>query len=113
MSEHYDPDLKMTFLCENSRGYITLVGNLTTYNSQTLSQDFENFISQHKLDEVFIHCESLNYVSSTGVGALSYIYKTCYKKEIKLYFVGVVPSVMRVFSLLGITSMFNFIDKRI
>jgi len=82
-------------------------GQLTTYNStqfQALINDavakgFKNFI---------FDCNSLNYCSSTGVGAFTFAVKALKDVNGNIVISGMQPKVKDVFQLLGFSTFFNF-----
>jgi len=88
---------------------LVMVGFIDTYNSNSFSTLTTNFLGLKSRKVVVIDITSINYMSSTGIGAFAALLKHCREKEIKLYIMGLQPNVYEVFQLLGFTSFFNFI----
>lgn len=86
-------------------------GVIDTYNSDTVQREINSFIrSNLEIKYIIFHMEGVNYISSTGIGAVVEFYKTLSKNNIELYLMKVQKSVKSVFSLLGFASLFNYIE---
>lgn len=58
-------------------------------------------------NEVFIDLDQVQYIASSGVGALSTSLVCCMKKQVCFYLCNLKPKVRSVFDLLGLTSYFT------
>lgn len=86
-------------------------GLIDTYNSDILQKEVNKFIQNNlQLKYIIFHMEGINYISSTGIGAIVEFYKTLKKNNIELYLMKVQKNVKSVFSLLGFSSLFNYIE---
>lgn len=84
----------------NLRGYID------TYNSDFFQRKVQSVIDTGFSNLIF-DCSSLDYVSSTGVGALVAFLKTVKPKGGEIVLFGVKPNVREVLQLLGFSQFFN------
>lgn len=86
-------------------------GIIDTYNSHVVQEEVGSFIEENKqLDSIIFDFENITYVSSTGIGSIIHFYKMLKDYEVELYLLKVGESVKGVFSLLGFSSLFNYID---
>lgn len=105
-----DIKIKGSFLSDET-AILYLTGIIDTYNSNKVQNEINNFIQNNlNLKYVIFHMEGVNYISSTGIGSIVEFYKTLRKNEIELYLMKVQKSVKSVFSLLGFSSLFNYIE---
>lgn len=86
--------------------FIHLNGYIDTYNSTFFQQKIESVIKAGYLNVVF-DCESLNYISSTGVGAFTAFLKVLKQLGGDVVLVAVQANVFEIFSLLGFSKFFN------
>jgi len=84
-----------------------LSGQLNTYNS-TQFQSLAGDALGKGYTKFIVDCGGLNYVSSTGVGAFTFILKEIKPYNGKFILSGVAPKIMEIFQLLGFSSFFNF-----
>lgn len=86
-------------------------GIIDTYNSQAVQREVGLFIENNKhLKCIIFDFEKITYVSSTGIGSIVHFYKAMKENDIDLYLMKVGNSVKGVFSLLGFSSLFNYIE---
>lgn len=97
----------------NSEEYVLLklTGFLDTYNSDDFSRAVVKFLEKKDRKILVIDISSVNYMSSTGIGAFTALNKYCHQSNIKLYILGIQKNVKEVFSLLGFQSFFSYIDE--
>lgn len=82
-------------------------GQLNTYNS-TQFQAIANDAMKKGYTKLIADCNSLNYISSTGVGAFTFILKEIKPYNGKIILSGISPKIMEIFQLLGFSSFFDF-----
>jgi len=86
-------------------------GLIDTYNSNKVQNEINNFIQNNlNLKHIVLHLEGVNYISSTGIGAVVEFYKTLKESNMELYLMKVQENVKNVFSLLGFSALFNYIE---
>lgn len=88
---------------------LSVDGIIDTYNSQEFMRAIFDFCSFTERKVLVMNIKNVNYMSSTGIGALVQINKFCHESKIKLYIMGIQKNVDEVFSLLGFKSFFNYI----
>lgn len=85
-----------------------VTGQLTTYNS-TYFQALANEAIAQGYKNIIVDCGALNYCSSTGVGAFTFIIKALKDVNGNIVLANMQPKVMDVFQLLGFSQFFNFV----
>ncbi len=104
-----DDSLKMTLetIPDIEHGIlITLNGYIDTYNSMYFQKQIGKVIGAHFSNLVF-NCSSLNYVSSTGIGAFTSFLKQVKPLNGDIVLMSIQPKVYEVFQLLGFSQFFN------
>jgi len=98
-------------LCEDAPSclLIHLGGRIDNYNSLYFQRSIDKIIFAGYRSLIF-QCASLNYVSSTGIGAFTYILKNLKLKGGQMLLSHVQSRVYDVFELLGFTSFFAFTE---
>lgn len=86
---------------------IKISGQVDTYNS-TKFQDFVNIAIKEGYRNFVFDGSALSYLSSTGVGAFTYILKALKDVNGNMVFAGIPQRVVEVFNLLGFSSFFEF-----
>ena len=85
---------------------ITLNGYIDTYNSMYFQKQVGKIVAAHYANLIF-NCTSLNYVSSTGIGAFTSFLKLVKPKNGDIVLMSIQPKVYEVFQLLGFSQFFN------
>lgn len=88
---------------------LSINGLIDTYNSNDFMSAIIGFCNLKERKVLVLNIKSVNYMSSTGIGAFVQIHKYCFEKKIKLYIMDMNKNVEEVFSLLGFQSFFNYI----
>jgi len=107
-SEEKNAALKMrlSFLQERSDVIIVfLSGYIDTYNTKYFNDQIDKVLSAGYI-KLVLDCNQLNYMSSTGIGAMTGIMKTLKTRGGEIILVNIQPKVMDVFQLLGFSSFF-------
>lgn len=107
--KHSDIEIKGEFI-EEKTVLLYFSGIIDTYNSQKVYDQLFNFINNHDINNLIFNFKELTYISSTGIGIIVEILKKTNDKGIKLFLMEVVEGVKDVFTLLGFSSLFNYIE---
>jgi anti-anti-sigma factor len=83
-----------------------LNGYIDTYNSANFQKRITKVVDAGYINLIF-NCTSLNYVSSTGIGALTTFQKTVKQKGGDIVLFEIQSKVYEVFQLLGFSQFFN------
>lgn len=87
-----------------------LSGYIDTYNSNYFQKRIGKAIEGGFIRLIF-HCNSLNYVSSTGIGSFTAFLKAVKPRGGDLVLLEIQPKVYEVFQLLGFSQFFNIKDS--
>lgn len=105
-----DVKIEGDYLSEEA-AILYFTGIIDTYNSNKVQNEVNNFIQNNiNLKYIIFHMEGIGYMSSTGIGSIVEFYKIIKKNKMELYLMKVQESVKSVFSLLGFSSLFNYIE---
>lgn len=86
-------------------------GDLDIYTSSQFKEEvLKNF--NEKQADIIIDGEKLDYVDSTGLGALISILKTTKEKQIKIYIENVKPNIRKIFDITDLDKLFIFRGER-
>lgn len=98
--------------CEKESGCIKLFLNnrIDNYNSAYFQRAVEKVVEAGYRHLLFC-CSGLSYVSSTGIGAFTFILKTLQMRGSNMALLGIQSRVYDIFELLGFTSFFSFFDR--
>ncbi len=98
-------DIQMVFNEEENKWIFTPSGELDIYTSpdfkKTVLDAFES-----KESHILIDCIDLEYVDSTGLGALIYILKNLKEKEFKIYLDNIKPNIRKLFDITKLDKLF-------
>lgn len=83
------------------------VGDLDIYTSSQFKEEVLKKLNEEQTD-IIINGESLEYVDSTGLGALISILRTMKEKENKIYIVDVKPNIRKIFDITNLDELFIF-----
>lgn len=89
---------------------VFLNGYIDTYNSSFFQKRVAKLIEAGYIQIIF-NCSTLNYVSSTGIGAFTAFLKTVKPKGGDVVLLDIQPKVYEVFQLLGFSQFFNVKDS--
>ena len=89
---------------------LTLTGYIDTYNSSYFQKRVQKVIEAGFVGLIF-QCNSLNYVSSTGIGSFTTFLKAVKSQGGDLVMLGIQPKVYEVFQLLGFSQFFTIKDN--
>lgn len=91
---------------------INMIGDLNTYNSDFFQKRVV-VLDKLGIDNYIFNLTSINYVSSTGIGAFTQILNNLKKRipPAEMVLCSVRPKVYEVFQLLGFSTFFNKFDN--
>jgi len=84
---------------------ITLAGYINAYNCDYFSKQISK-VRQNQITKLIFHCSSLNYLSSTGIGAFFSIAKDLQKENGNIILNSLQPKVYEVFKIVGFSKHF-------
>ncbi len=91
---------------------IEVDGYLDNVNSRHFMETVMKAIQENaSIKTVVIDLLKISYISSTGIGALSYILIQTKKTNLPLYLTNVGQKVRSVLDILGLTGFFNIVDS--
>jgi anti-sigma B factor antagonist len=83
---------------------IAISGEMDMYNSQELKNAFLELVSSG-IRGFILDMQDLQYIDSSGVSTLIFLHTTAKKKNLKLWFVNVKGSVLKVLELTKLTKI--------
>ena len=89
----------------DSFALVEVIGRVDSENSETL-KDFLLELGKRER-QVLIDCSALEYISSTGLGALLMLLKLMQKKGGTLRLFGLSPRIAEVFEISGFNKLFS------
>ena len=97
------PDVPNALVCHVS-------GSVDTWNSTYFQRQMEKCIGAGFPFLIF-DTQGLNYLSSTGIGAFTFLLKGVKLAHGNIVIVGIQPRVLEIFQLLGFSNFFLFADS--
>ena len=100
--------------CEASQRSLCfhLYGELDNESGLPFEKRITSYFTRQFIPPVLIlDCSKLNYVSSTGIGVFVNILMQCNQQDIHLYLCALPEKIRNLFSLLGFSNYFTFIDS--
>jgi len=84
---------------------VDVIGEMDLYNSYKLKELIMKMIEK-KIEKLIINLEQVEYIDSSGIGALIYITSTIKKMNLRLAMTNVYGSVKKVIELTKLTHFF-------
>jgi anti-sigma B factor antagonist len=88
---------------------VSIVGVVDTNTSDLFIRCMDTVYRQNPQHIIF-NCFGLNYMSSTGIGAISSVWKSMRARSGKIAIYGLRPQIYNVFSLLGFSTIIPCVD---
>jgi anti-sigma B factor antagonist len=88
---------------------VDVKGDMDLYNAHEL-KDVVNKLITKKIDKIVINLESVDYIDSSGVGALIHIFTSIKRTNYKLRITNVHGSVAKVIKLTKLMGYFPIVD---
>lgn len=82
------------------------IGEIDIHTSP-MFKDEVNRIIDKKIINIVINCSSLDYIDSTGLGALIAILKRVKEKNLNLKIINLKPNIYKLFDITGLDKIFN------
>ena len=89
---------------------IDVLGEMDLYNSYKLKELLMKMIEK-KIEKFIINLEDVEYIDSSGIGALIYITSTVKKMNLSLFIANVHGSVKKVIELTKLSSFFPILPN--
>ncbi len=83
------------------------VGDLDIYTSSQFKEEVIRRLDEEKTD-IIIDGEDLEYVDSTGLGALISVLRTMKEDENKIFIANVKPNIRKIFDITNLDKLFIF-----
>lgn len=98
-------EMKVDFNIDENKWIFTPIGEIDIYSSSEFKEEvLENFRS--KQTDILIDGERLEYIDSTGLGALIYILKALKNDEYKIHLVNIKPNIKKLFDITELDKLF-------
>lgn len=99
-------DFKMDVAIVNDEIIAKPHGEIDIYFATTFKERLNKLIVDNKLN-VLIDCEDLEYLDSTGLGALMSILKHANESNVKIRIINLKPNIGKLFTITGLNKIFN------
>lgn len=100
-----DFELKPEFDKQKNLWNIAVQGEIDIYNSSRVKDYMSNLIQEHPCD-IYLNCTNLEYIDSTGLGALVSILKKVKQYNGNIHMTGVKSNVAKVFKITNLDKVF-------
>jgi len=100
-------DFELTYRFNESKQQwdIFINGEIDIYNSSKLKETLCELIEQNQAD-VCIFCTKLEYIDSTGLGALVSILKKVKQYQKNIFLIDIKPNIYKIFKITGLNKVF-------
>lgn len=95
---------------KNGKSVVELIGELDIYVSQEFKEKILKKYGEEKKD-IYFDFEKLEYIDSTGLGALVEILRNLKKDDKKVYLENVNHGIRKLFKITKLDEMFEFIGE--
>lgn len=100
--------MKVTIEQSEGKCLVTLEGNLDSYVSEEVAQQFEQLYDLEDT-EITLDCTNLDYIASSGLRLFFVLVRNCKPNGCQVIVKGANPTLMEVFDLTGFTDFFTFV----
>ena len=98
-------NIKVDFSEKDNMWIFLPEGEIDIYTSSKLKKEvLDNFESRET--DILIKGNELNYIDSTGLGALIYILKKLQQKDYKIYLSDIKPNIRKIFDITELDKLF-------
>ena len=98
-------EMKVSFDTGENKWIFSPAGEIDIYSSLKFKEDIlENFNS--KKTDILIDGEKLEYIDSTGLGALIYILKLLKDDDYKIHLMNIKPNIKKLFDITELDKLF-------
>lgn len=99
-------DIEIKFDEKENKWVFTPNGEIDIYTSPDFKKTILDAFEGRESD-ILIDCKKLEYVDSTGLGALIYILKKLKEKEYKIDLSNIKPNIRKLFDITKLDKLFN------
>ncbi|QSX05176.1 STAS domain-containing protein [Sedimentibacter sp. zth1] len=92
--------------CEENYIEVLPIGEVDIYTSPKFKENVLNTINNSNKN-IIINAEKLEYLDSTGLGALMSILKTTKENHIEIKIKNLKPNIYKLFDITGLNKVFN------
>ena len=85
--------------------HVTLSGEIDIYNSMDLKTKLTQLMEEHAAD-VYLNCKGLEYIDSTGLGALVGALKHIKSRDKEMHLSNVKANVLKLFRITNLDKVF-------
>ncbi len=96
---------KVDFNNDNNQWIIKPIGEIDIYTSSVFKEEIVNAFEDRKADLV-IEGKYLEYIDSTGLGALISVLKMLQETEFKIYIDNIKPNIRKLFDITELDKLF-------
>ena len=89
---------------------INIYGEVDIYNASELKQGLARLIDDKKAN-IYLHCENLKYIDSTGLGVLVSILKKIKDQGFTVKILGIASHLKKIFDLTGLNKLFEIEEQ--
>lgn len=100
--------MKVTIEQSEGKALVTLEGNLDSYVSEEVAQQFEQLYDLEDT-EITLDCTNLDYIASSGLRQFFMLVRNCKPNGCQVIVKGANPTLMEVFDMTGFTDFFTFV----
>lgn len=98
-------NIKISFNKDKNIWVVIPEGEIDIYTSPKLKEKLSEALEDKKTD-ILMDCEKLDYVDSTGLGALISILKTIRNNDNNIYMENVKPNIRKLFNITELDKVF-------
>jgi anti-sigma B factor antagonist len=100
-----DYTIKSAYNEQEQRLDVTLTGEVDIFNSADLKKALTELLAERE-GHLYLHCEKLDYIDSTALGALVAVMKTVKSNNREMHLVNVKPNLMKLFRITSLDQVF-------
>lgn len=97
--------MKPNFDIEKNRWEVEILGEIDIYNAQNVKDYLANLVQEHAAD-IYMDCSNLEYIDSTGLGALVAIVKKVRSFDCNIHLLNVKSNVYKIFHITNLDKVF-------
>lgn len=97
--------LKPDYNNEKNIWEISAYGEIDIYNSSNIKDYLSALIQEHQCD-IYLYCDELEYIDSTGLGALVAIVKKVRQYDGNIHLFNLKPNVLKIFKITNLDKVF-------
>ncbi len=99
-------EMLKNFSNEEDKWIFQPIGDVDIHNSEDFKSEILDLYNEENKD-IIIDGSNLNYVDSTGLGALIYIYNEVHEKGNTIYLDNLKPNILKIIDITALDKVFN------